>query len=356
MIIESGSSPGSEDCFYLTDLPGLSKRDRSWDKHRYAAEQVEQLYSKTEFTQYAARISRCSELLDYAFKANDSGEVALRLQSAWFCRVPQCPVCNWRRSLMWKARFFKAIPKILDEYPSARFLFLTFTIRNCELTDLRDTFARMNKAWKLLTMRKEFPGLGYVKTSEVTRAWDCYHKGKFIFRTGRKRIEQWEKENKKKLDLRPTTEVNPHLHVILMVRNSYFKKGYLSKEKWYKLWQNCLKIDYEPWVDIKALPPLKQSDSSELDEAMVDVLCETLKYTVKESDLTVDDPQWLEELTKQLYKIRKISLGGVFKQYLSEDDEEDLLNTDSSTDEPVSDDNERVRFYYNKIAHRYKKY
>lgn len=322
MVLESGCSPGSEDSFYLTDLPGLSKTDKSWDKHRYAAEQVEQLYWKTEFVQYAKRIARCSELLEFAFKANDSGEIALKLQSAWFCRAPQCPVCQWRRALMWRARFFKNIPKILNDYPTARFLFITLTVRTCELTELRNTFAKMNLAWKLLTKRKEFPGLGYVKTSEVTKSKD----GK----------------------------AHPHFHIILMVRNSYFKKGYLSKDKWYKLWQDCLKVDYEPSIDVTALPAPKKSDTSELDEAMVKALCETLKYSVKESDL-VEDSVWLEELTKQLYKTRRISLGGVFKNYLSEDEPEDLIHADLSTDEPATEDDPRVRFYYEKIAHRYKK-
>jgi len=37
---------------------------------------------------------------------------------------------------------------------------------------------------------------------------------------------------------------------------------------------------------------------------------------------------WLAELTRQLHKTRSIALGGIFKEYLSEDEPEDLINAD----------------------------
>jgi plasmid rolling circle replication initiator protein Rep len=323
MTVESGCSPDSTDSFYLSDL---SPGDKPWDIHRTAAEQVEHLYSQTEFTRYAERINQCSRLLEYAFKANDLGEVALKLQSSKFCRVPQCPVCQWRRSMKWRARFFKAMPKILEDYPTARFVFLTLTVKNCELTELRPTISKMNLAWKLLTKRKEFPAIGFVRTLEITKS-----------------------EN---------GTAHPHFHCILMVKSSYFTHGYISQAKWTELWKSCLRIEYTPVVNVKSIKPPKDTikyENSALDNAIIASLCETLKYSVKESDL-VTDSKWLEELTRQLLKTRKISLGGVFKQYLSEDEPEDLIHTDLSTDEePIADDDPRVRFSWETMAKRYKK-
>ncbi|GAB5853628.1 hypothetical protein JMUB7538_27340 [Staphylococcus aureus] len=37
---------------------------------------------------------------------------------------------------MWQARFYQALPKIVVDYPSSRWLFLTLTVRNCEIGEL----------------------------------------------------------------------------------------------------------------------------------------------------------------------------------------------------------------------------
>lgn len=321
MSIESGDLPGSQDSFYLSDV---SPSDKPWDKHRNSASRVQELYGKVDLTRYSQRVAECSKRLDFAFRANDLGEVRLRLYAAKFCRLRHCPVCQWRRSLMWRARFFKAIPGILKDYPATRFLFLTLTVRNCDLGELRSTLSHMNNAWKLLTKRKQFPALGWVKTVEVTRSKDG--------------------------------TVHPHFHAILMVKEGYFKRGYLSQAKWTELWQNSLKVDYTPIVNVKVVKPSKNLSESEsgLDSAMVSALCETLKYSVKESDLTFD-AEFLKQLTTQLHKTRAIALGGIFKEYLSEDEPEDLIHTDLDEQEPSEDEDIHVWFGWREMVRRYVK-
>ena len=82
-------------------------------------------------------------------------ETRLRLRSAQFCRVRHCPVCQWRRTLMWQARFYQALPKIVVDYPSSRWLFLTLTVRNCEIGELGTVLTAMNAAFKRMEKRKE---------------------------------------------------------------------------------------------------------------------------------------------------------------------------------------------------------
>jgi hypothetical protein len=41
------------------------------------------------------------------------------------------------KSLMWKARFYKALPDIEKQYKSARWMFLTLTVENCEITEVK---------------------------------------------------------------------------------------------------------------------------------------------------------------------------------------------------------------------------
>jgi len=47
---------------------------------------------------------------------------------------------------MWQARFYEAIPALVAKHPKARWLFLTLTVRNCEITELGETLTAMNEA------------------------------------------------------------------------------------------------------------------------------------------------------------------------------------------------------------------
>uniref|UniRef100_A0A0C1QX02 Uncharacterized protein n=1 Tax=Tolypothrix bouteillei VB521301 TaxID=1479485 RepID=A0A0C1QX02_9CYAN len=286
-------------------LSELSPKDKPWDAHRFDADKVRDCYRVAGYESYAARINQCSKALAFALAANEVGELFFRLESAMFCRCRHCPICQWRRSLMWLAKFFKVLPAIQQDYPNYRFIFLTLTVKNCQLSELRDTLAWMHKAWILLTKRKAFPAVGWVKSVEVTKPKE------------------------------PLT-AHPHFHCILMVPSSYFSGAgkYLKHEKWRELWKSCLRVDYDPIVHISVVKP-KVGQSAFMLEA---ALRETLKYSVKPSDL-VNDPEWLAGLTQQLHKTRAIALGGVFKKYLSDDEPEDLIHADDlSESERVSDD------------------
>lgn len=307
--------------FYLS---GLSDKDKPWDYHRDLADQVRDLYKASEFGDYADRIAVCAKLLEFALTAGDSGEMAFRLQAAWFCRVRHCPVCQWRRSLMWKSRFIKALPLIGADYPTARWIFLTLTVRNCDLTELRDNLTLMNKAWERLSKRKIFPALGWVKSFEVTR---------------------------KKQD----GTAHPHFHVLMMVPSGYFKgQSYINQQQWQQLWRDCLRIDYDPVVDVRAVKA-KPRGAGEADPGLglLSAIKETLKYTVKGEEL-VADASWLVELTHQLHKTRAIALGGVLKNYLSEaePENEDLIHADDDPGE-VSPDDPLWWFSWREMVKRY---
>ena len=307
--------------FYLS---GLSDKDKPWDYHRGLADQVRDLYRGSEFDHYVDRIAICAKLLEFALSSDDSGEMRFRLQAARFCRVPRCPVCQWRRSLMWKARFFKALPKISADYPTARWIFLTLTIRNCEISDLRDTLTLMNKAWKRLSVRKIFPALGWVKSFEVTR-------------------------NKE------TGMAHPHFHVLMMVPAGYFARGYINQQEWTQLWRDCLRADYDPVVDVRAVKA-KSAKAGQADPGvgLTVAIKETLKYTVKGEEL-IADASWLIELTHQLYKTKAIALGGVLKNYLSEaePDNEDLIHADQQDNGEVAPDDPRWWFSWREMVGRY---
>jgi plasmid rolling circle replication initiator protein Rep len=272
-------------------LSDLSPRDKPWDKHRTNVDRAAKHYVGSEFQNYAQRMSFCSELLDFKLVPGEDA-YSLKLSSARFCRVRHCPVCQWRRSLMWKAKAYKVLPQIVDKYPKHRWLFVTLTQRNCKITELRQTLSDMNKGFKRLSELKAFPAVGWLRSTEVTRGKDG--------------------------------SAHPHFHCLLMVPASYFGKNYLRQDEWVAMWKQSMRLDYNPVLDVQAVKSGSNPTS---------LVPELLKYCVKESDL-VADREWFLELTRQLHKMRAIATGGVLKEYLKvlEDEPEDLIGKDEESE------------------------
>jgi plasmid rolling circle replication initiator protein Rep len=304
-IIHDESSPSLSD---------LSPRDKPWDKHRSNSDRVAKHYSGSDFHRYSERMTFCSELLDFTLKPTDDESYALKLSSARFCRVRHCPVCQWRRSLAWKAKAYKVLPQIVEKYPKHRWLFLTLTQKNCKITDLRDTIQLMNKAFKRLTDLKAFPAIGWLRSLEVTRGKDG--------------------------------SAHPHFHCLLMVPSSYFGGNYIKQAEWVAMWRKCLRLDYDPVLDVQAIKHGRKP---------TDLVPELLKYCTKESDMTVDR-EWLLELTRQMHKLRAIATGGVLKEYLRalEDEPEDLIHVDAEEEAIATDDDTHLYFGWKQKEKKYR--
>ena len=286
-------------------LSELSQKDKVWDKHRYSADLVADCYrGEADFDKYARRIDSCSQLLDFRLVPNsDLGQLELRLSAAHFCRSPGCPICQWRRSLKWKARALKSLPLVVGDYPNYRWLFLTLTQRNCSVTELRETVTQMNKSFARLTKLKRWSIEGWIKSLEVTRSKD--------------------------------NSAHPHFHCLLMVSPSYFGLNYINQEEWVNLWQRAARLDYKPQIYIRAVR--KEQDP-------IILIPEILKYSLKESDL-YKNKEFLLEVTRQLYKMRSISVGGILRGYIKkvEEEPEDLIHVDETETESEIDEG---HFYF----------
>lgn len=281
----------------VLELSDISPKGNAWEKHRANADIISKHYASASnggFNRYAHRVSTCSEWLEFRLVPPSEGSLKFKLSNTRFCRVRHCPVCQWRRSLMWKAKAYKILPKVVADYPKYRWLFITLTVKNCQIEDLRTTLDGMNKAFKRLTELKAWSAKGWIKSVEVTMGRDG-------------------------------VSAHPHLHILALVQPSYFSHGYLSQTKWVELWQQCLRIDYKPVIDVRAIA--KHHDPTLL-------IPEILKYQVKESDL-VANREWFLELTRQLHKTRAVAPGGLLKQYMRdlESAHQDLIREDEESNE-----------------------
>ena len=279
-------------------LKQVSDRDKCWDEHRANSDIVADFYRGTdEFHSYAECIDACSRLLDFRLVIYGFGYL-LKLDSAHFCRKRHCVVCQWRRALMWKAKAYQCLPLVVNDYPDYRWLFLTLTVRNCQIIDLKKTIQFMHESWKRLIQRKKFPGIGFIRSTEVTRSND--------------------------------SSAHPHFHCLLLVKSGYFTRNYLNHSDWLSLWRSCLRADYNPVVDIRAI-------SEDLSPTVV--VPEILKYCVKEADL-VADREWFLELTRQMRYVRTVATGGLLKDYLKqlEEEPEDLIGNDGDNSDEELDE------------------
>lgn len=318
----ANDSAGIQDVPARDALTDYSPSDKPWDVHRGQSDDVGTIYAgAVNFERYAARMDVCAGLLRFGWDTNRStGESRLRLREASFCRVRHCPVCQWRRSLMWQARFYQALPGLVEDHPKARWVFLTLTVRNCLVSELGDTLTAMNDAWRRFVMRKEFkPVLGWVRTTEVTRGKDG--------------------------------SAHPHFHVLMMVPPSMLSGvNYVKQARWTDLWRESLRVDYQPMVDVRVV---KAKAGASVTDSLQAAVAETLKYSVKPSDMTAD-AEWFLELTRQTHRRRFVATGGALKNILRVDDEtdEDLTHVAESEGE---DDGTRLAFGWRPSQRRYRR-
>lgn len=195
-----------------------------------------------------------------------------------------------------------------------KFIFATFTIRNCSAEDLPSTVDLLLSAFKRLDhdiIRKRYKGviLGAARNLEVT-----YN--------------------------RLRNDFHPHLHVIFAVSHRYFKDGYIKHNVWRSLWAECLDIDYLPMVRIEKV---KSLHGEEYEAAVREVA----KYTVKDYDIlrqeTAERKAFVAAaLDTALYRRRLFGLTGILfrirKELNLEDAEDgDLIVTGTDADELRAD-------------------
>lgn len=242
----------------------------------------------------------------YLLFKRDKKKGAKKLDTADFCKHRLCPICNWRKSLKMFAQMQIVSKALMEKFPTARFLFLTLTVRNCSGDELKDTLDAMNAGLKLMfnpgkTNKSGKPVkamlLGYAKATEVN-----YNPEEFITEEMFKKNKAYYKKSGLAVgDPNPSFDTyHPHFHILVMVKGEYFRGiNYLSQAKWTDIWQNCMKLDYKPMVNIQVVKPnekdltsgatgLDMMDGTAKEKAMTAAISETFKYPMKPNSLKLD--------------------------------------------------------------------
>lgn len=279
----------------LEIVPNQILEETKFTEHKLQTNDILFKFYNTGFKGEAEKIKQCGNYLEFALKENQiTKDTKKKLANANFCKNRFCPMCSWRRIRNITGQLKEAF-SVIQEKQKVSTLFLTLTISNPDVKDLKSTIAKMNKSFKKMSETKQFKNaiLGYFKSIEILG------------------------------DKTPKGQAHPHFHILLIVDTKYFSsRNYLNKTEWTEMWKKALKVDYTPVVDVRRIKS-KNENFSDIDSAII----ETVKYSVKHSDLvkrTNEDFYYLYTQTKNL---RFISAGGILKEHLNLIKiDEDLIN------------------------------
>ena len=256
----------------------------------------------------ANNIHKCGDWLEFARKENiNTLEQKIKLQNADFCRERYCPMCLSRKSKKLGVEFYNVL-KAIEAKNKVRYIFVTFTVRNPPLDDLKATVKHMNSSFQRMKQTKRFKNsiLGYLRSTEFM---------------GSKT---------------PKGQAHPHFHCLFVVPTSYFKATtdlYIKQDEWREMWKKALRSDYLPGVNVKIIKPKKGTS-----DPIASAIAETVKYPIKSDYLAKMPDNDFQELDYQTKGLRVLGSGGLIKDTLKElkldlEDDNDLIHFTKDDDE-----------------------
>ena len=268
------------DCIYNPDE--WQERLSSFAKHRKGVEmaKLSKFYAIAGETKKAKRCEECGTFLAFnVYRHKETGEQKRTLDGANFCEVRWCPMCAWRKSRKLVGEFKSLLAQVEEQQP-VKYLFLTLTVENPPLTELRATLKQMSNAFRNMTKTPEFRDVvGFIRTLEVLGG-------------------------KTKRGL-----AHPHYHTLMVVKPEYFTKGhYVPQARWCEVWKRCLKVDYTPIADVRRIKPKREGWS-----AIESALFETLKYLAKPQEIKKLTPDEFIVFDQQTKGAQQYARGGVLK-------------------------------------------
>lgn len=231
-----------------------------FSKHRrYNSPICQNLAMDSETVDLAKAIGNCATSIAVDVPLDGPNEGHALLRAANPCNRRLCPFCEWRRSRAWRARFFEGLPKFHEDFPTHHAIFLTLTVRNCRVDELRTTINDMHRAWNRMHQCSFFPTKFWFRRTEITLQKEDPLSGGIPV-------------------------VHPHIHAVLFVPAGYFSHGYVKQSEWRKQWQMAARLDYPPVVDIRRAKSRSSSGGATIDQSKAAAL-EASKYATKATDL-----------------------------------------------------------------------
>lgn len=288
------------------------------------------------YHKYAERMLNCSPELTLIIDDDITSQTFGRttLCDARWCCVRHCPFCQFARSRKYQGKFLKSFNE--ENCGGDEYLFITLTLKNCPVNELRDTISLMGKGWKRWYERKSFPAQGYLRSLEVTMQRDR------LLIDGRGKRSSGPPS---RLD-NGLLMAHPHFHIVLCMKPGYYEFNFKDKDSWIDDWQSVMRLDYRPSISIKKI---------NTGDNLIISLLETLKYTTKPADFDETNPvagEWLYALTEQLNGVRSLSVGGNISKFCKQSDI-NSIEDNCKTDEEYEQTGHKFKLSWNDNKNRY---
>jgi len=290
------------------------------EHRRYNRPIATALMADPETRDIGREIANCSSRLSLDVPLVDGQLGQPLLRGAHLCHRRLCPFCEWRRTLALRARVIRGIDAFAAEKPNWSGVFLTLTVRNCQLSELRETIAHMNASLNRLRRVSAWPTTYWLRRTEVTvkrSTSDSFcptsvGTAQPLPPAGGGRI----------------LSVHPHIHLLLLVRPSYWGRDYIKQLRWQQEWQMAARLDYAPVVDVRRAKT-RATDDHLHGVAPVSAVLEAAKYATKATDLLALGNQ-LPEFHHQVHRSRFFGVSTDLQRYIKASDPkgDELLDTD----------------------------
>lgn len=227
-VFKATNSAGKSEDIYIDTATGeavqrLQDEKFPWRFRKQQGLQLADVYKAAQLSKEADRVLSCSTWLEYLATSDGSKQQLHRFNA---CKKRLCPLCAARKAKLMATRLTKILARVKADHPDTQLIFLTLTMQNVPGDELRAALDLLTRAWfKLMHRRPVARAIpGWFRALEITRnrAQDTYH---------------------------------PHIHAVLVVEDSYFKRSnglYLSQAKWAEMWQQSLQVGYTPIIDIRS--------------------------------------------------------------------------------------------------------
>lgn len=322
---------------------------------------LSKIYQKIGQQDRAHRVAFCCS---YRYMLVDSEKRAHNVHTVR-CRDRHCSECQKIKSWIYQSRLKRtAIEKIKSDFKSDEFLFLTFTLKNPKVTQMRKAMRTMSQAFGMLTRRKPFSEIfrGGIRTFEVTRNYaerlknHCHPHIHAIAQTKSdafnlfiayiqaeeiKALKKSLRNKRKNTDLleKEINKINKRYSKLTANKKAEIVKVFFEKN-WTECLKKCAEKEGLSWndedyaktegraiVDVKQVraggepgaPILTGEGFQEHGEKVINYV---LKYSLKEDDKRIfTGDKWSQIFDNQIRGMRMIAPFGLWRSELSKEED-----------------------------------
>ena len=223
----------------------------------------------------------------HEIRLKDDGQGRYKLMPNYTCGVRFCPVCRFFSIRKELGKFHQVFKKIqADEYlKRARYYYLTLTLKDVPVGQLKDSIAHLNDSFERLLEKKDIKKFVLGSSSYLHIGLNDYDR------------------------------VQPHLHVVMMFKSSYVSKQLLNKSQWASLWQEAAHEEYLPFIECSRIGKGTIENPSDYQD-----LSKRLIYSMKTLEMSDIDkyPSTYLQVFSLMKDVRKVSHKGVIRTLRAE--------------------------------------